>query len=339
MDLSPFPKHKLTFGPTPVERWHRLGDHLGGSVEVWAKREDCNSGLAFGGNKLRKLEYLVPDAIANGCDTLVSVGAVQSNHTRQVAAAAASVGMDCHLVQGMWVDHPDGIYERVGNLLLSRILGAEIEITDEEFSLVNVRESWEHALEAVRDRGGTPYAVPAGASDHPLGGLGFAGFAEELRAQEEELGFRFDAIVVASASASTQAGMVAGFLEDERAINVLGIDVTARPIETRDMITKIASQTAERIGARRMPTADEVVLLEDYAAPAYGIASDNTIAAIRTCAHLEGVLTDPVYEGKSLHALIDLVRRGHFADGARVLYVHLGGVPVLSAYADIFERG
>lgn len=336
MNLDRFPRHSLTFGPTPLEPLPRLSAHLGGKVEIWAKREDCNSGLAFGGNKIRKLEYLVPDALAQECDTLVSIGGVQSNHTRQVAAVAAKIGLKCHLVQGSWVNWPDSSYYRVGNIQLSRILGANIEFSTEDFSIA-IKESWQRALEAVKQRGGKPYAIPAGASDHPLGGLGYAGFAEELRRQERDLGIRFDYLIVASASASTQAGMVAGFKSDGRSAQVIGIDVTARPDDTRAMVKRIASETADLLGIRG-GIADSDIRFEDaYAYPEYGIPSAETLAAIRLGAQLEGLVTDPVYEGKSMQALIDLARRGAFEPGAKILYVHLGGLPAISGYSYAFD--
>ena len=210
-----FDRYPLMFGPTPIERLARLSEHLGDRVDVYAKREDCNSGLAFGGNKIRKLEYLVPDAIAKGCDTLVTIGGVQSNHTRQVAATAAKIGMKCRLVQEAWVPFNDAVYDRVGNILLSRVMGADVELVEAGFD-IGIRESWERALEDVKLKGGTPYPIPAGASDHPLGGLGYAGFADEVRAQEEQLGFQFDYIIVCSVTGSTQAGMVVGFAADGR---------------------------------------------------------------------------------------------------------------------------
>jgi len=334
MSLDRFAREPLTFGPSPLQPLPRLSRALGGDVEIWAKRDDCNSGLAYGGNKTRKLEFLVPDARAKGCDTLVSIGGTQSNHTRQVAAVAARCGFRCHLIQGTWVDWDDPHYPRGGNLLLSRVLGADIEISREPFG-IGIRESWEAALETLRRRGAKPYAIPAGASDHPLGGLGYAAFAEELLAQEMELGFAFDWLIVASGSGSTQAGMVAGMAKAGRARRVVGIDITARPAETRNAVWKIAQQTAEQIGLGRPLEEDEVVLEEAYAAPAYGIPAPGTLAAIRLAAREEGLLTDPVYEGKSMQALIDMVRRGRFAAGARVLYVHLGGVPALDAYASV----
>lgn len=338
MKLDRFERHPLTFGPTPLEPLQRLSAHLGGKVEIWAKREDCNSGLAFGGNKVRKLEYLVPDILAQGCDTLVSIGGVQSNHTRQVAAVAAKLGLKCRLIQGSWVNWPDGLYDRVGNIQLSRILGAELLFSREDFSIA-LKDSWRNAIEDVVRTGGKPYPIPAGASDHPLGGLGYVRFADELRDQERTLGIRFDYIVVASASASTQGGMVVGFKADNRAQRVIGIDVTARPKDTRAMVKQIAERTADLIDLR-LPIADaDITFNEDYAFPEYGIPSEETLDAIRLCAQLEGMITDPVYEGKSMQAMIDLVRNDFFEPRARVLYVHLGGVPALSGYAYSFKNG
>ena len=338
MDLARFARHPLTFGPTALEPMPRLAAYLGGKVEIWAKREDCNSGLAFGGNKIRKLEYLVPDILAQGADTLVTIGGVQSNHTRQVAAVAAKLGLKCHLIQGSWVDWPDAIYDRVGNIQLSRILGAEIAFSQEDFSIA-LRENWARGVEAVRKAGGKPYGIPAGASDHPLGGLGYAGFAEELREQEKDLGFRFDVILTASGSGSTQGGMVAGFAEEGRARQVVGIDITAKPEATRAMVTKIARQTAEMVGVKRAIAEADITLVEDYAYPAYGVPSKATLEAIRLAARLEGLVTDPVYEGKSMQAMIEMVQAGRFPAGTKLLYVHLGAVPALSGYAYSFREG
>src|SRR6186713_1593581 len=187
MSLDDFARVPLLFGPSPVHRLERLSAHLGSEVEIWAKREDCNSGLAYGGNKVRKLEYLAADALALGADTLVSIGGVQSNHTRQVAAVAAHLGLRCVLVQESWVDWPDAVYDRVGNIQLSRIMGADVRLVEAGFG-IGFKESWEQALEDVRSAGGTPYPIPAGASDHELGGLGFAGWAAEVAEQEEALG-------------------------------------------------------------------------------------------------------------------------------------------------------
>jgi 1-aminocyclopropane-1-carboxylate deaminase len=336
MALADHDRVPLLFGPSPVHRLKRLSEHLGGEVEIWAKREDVNSGLAYGGNKVRKLEYLAAEALAQGCDTLVSIGGVQSNHTRQVAAVAAHLGLACVLVQEHWVDWDDPGYERVGNILLSRIMGAEVRLDPAGFD-IGIRKSWEDALLSVEAKGGTPYAIPAGASDHPLGGLGFARWADEVVEQERELGVFFDTVVVCSVTGSTQAGMVAGFAAQPERRRVLGIDGSATVERTREQIVRIARQTAEKVGLGRELAEDEVVLLDEWHAGTYGIPDEKTIEAIRLCARLEGVLTDPVYEGKSMAALIDLVRDGRIEPGSRVLYAHLGGQPALNAYAGAFD--
>jgi 1-aminocyclopropane-1-carboxylate deaminase len=335
MKLDSFPRHPLLFGPSPVHPLERLTTHLGGA-EMWAKREDCNSGLAFGGNKTRKLEYLIADALAQGCDTLVSIGGVQSNHTRQVAAAAAFVGMRCVLVQESWVDWDDPVYDRVGNILLSRILGADIRMVEEGFG-IGFKASWEQALADVEAAGGKPYPIPAGASDHPLGGLGFANWAQEVEEQERELGVFFDTIIVCSVTGSTQAGMVAGFAAQDRARRVIGIDASAKPVETLDQVTRIARNTAALIDIGRDLRDDEIVLDARYHAGTYGIADDQTVDAIKLGARLEGMITDPVYEGKSLAGMIDMVARKEIAPGSKVLYAHLGGQPALNGYSALFS--
>ncbi len=339
MALSDFPRYPLLFGPSPVHRLDRLTEHLGGAA-VWAKREDVNSGIAFGGNKTRKLEYLVADALAQGCDTLVSIGGVQSNHTRQVAAVAARVGLRCVLVQESWVDWPDAVYDKVGNILISRLAGADVRLVKAGFG-IGFKESWEAALAEIEARGGKPYAIPAGASDHPLGGLGFASWAYEVAAQEAELGVFFDTVVVCSVTGSTQAGMVAGFakLEEDgaRPRRVLGVDASAKPAETRDQVLRIAQRTGQLIGLRRELTLDDVELDERYSAGVYGIPDETTIRAMETAARTEGMVTDPVYEGKSMAATIDLVGRREIDPSSTVLYAHLGGQPALNGYSALFS--
>jgi 1-aminocyclopropane-1-carboxylate deaminase len=333
--INDFPRIPLTFGPSPVHRLESLSEQLGGKVELWAKRDDCNSGLAFGGNKTRKLEYLAADALAQGCDTLVSIGGVQSNHTRQVAAVAARLGLKCVLVQEHWVEWPDVVYDKVGNILLSRIMGADVRLDPSGFD-IGIRKSWEDALASVEQSGGKPYAIPAGASDHPLGGLGFARWADEVADQERELGIFFDTVVVCSVTGSTQAGMIAGFAAQETERRLLGIDGSATVEQTWEQIARIARATAEAIELGRDLDDSEIVLLDEWHAGTYGIPDDKTLDAIRLAARLEGMLTDPVYEGKSMAALIELVKSGRIEPGARVLYAHLGGQPALNAYAGAF---
>ena len=332
--LSDFPRYQLTFGPSPVHPMERLGAHLGGA-KIWAKRDDCNAGLAFGGNKVRKLEYLVPDALALGADTLVSIGGVQSNHTRQVAAVAAKLGLKAVLVQERWVDWPDVVYDRVGNIQLSRIMGADVRIVDAGFG-IGVKPSWERALDEVRAQGGVPYPIPAGASDHRLGGLGFANWAYEVREQERQLGIFFDTFIVCAVTGSTQAGMIAGFAGQDRPRRVIGIDASAKLGETRASVTKIARNTAELIGLGRELRDDEITVLGGWAGDLYGVPDQSTLEAIRLLGRLEGIILDPVYEGKSMAGLIDLVGTGEIGQDSTVLYAHLGGQPALSAYGALF---
>lgn len=338
MNLEKFPRYPLTFGPSPITPMKRLSEYLGGDVEIYAKREDCNSGLAFGGNKTRKLEYLIPEALEQGCDTLVSIGGIQSNQTRQVAAVAAHLGMKCILVQENWVNYADAVYDRVGNIELSRIMGADVRLDAAGFD-IGIRQSWKDAMEEAAQNGGKPFPIPAGCSEHPYGGLGFVGFAEEVRQQEKALGFKFDYIVVCSVTGSTQAGMVVGFAADGRARNVIGIDASAKPEQTKAQILRIAQQTADLVELGQPITEDDVVLDTRYGGPEYGLPNEGTLEAIRLCGRLEGVLTDPVYEGKSMQGIIDKVRRGEFPKGSKVLYAHLGGAPALSAYSYIFRNG
>ncbi|GAA0848454.1 1-aminocyclopropane-1-carboxylate deaminase [Streptosporangium amethystogenes subsp. fukuiense] len=313
----------------------RLTAHLGGA-RIWAKREDCNSGLAFGGNKTRKLEYLIPEALAQGADTLVSIGGVQSNHTRQVAAVAAKLGLKALLVQESWVDWPDSVNDRVGNILLSRIMGAEVRLVDEGFD-IGFRDSWEQALAEVRQAGGVPYAIPAGASDHRLGGLGFANWAYEVQQQERELGVFFDTIIVCSVTGSTHAGMIAGFAGQDRPRRVIGIDASAKIEATRAQVERIARNTAELIGLGRDLREDEITVLEGWAGDLYGIPVSSTLEAMRLTGSLEGMIIDPVYEGKSMAGLIDLVGSGEIGPDSNVLYAHLGGQPAVNAYSALFR--
>ncbi len=333
MSLDDFRREPLLFGPSPIHPLPRLSQSLGGEVEIWAKREDCNSGIAYGGNKVRKLEYLAAEAIDTGCDTLVSIGGIQSNHTRQVTGVARHLGLGAVTVQEGWVDWPDMSYDKVGNIQLTRILGGDIRIDPAGFD-IGIRDSWKQALESVEAAGGKPYAIPAGASDHPLGGLGFANWAREVAAQEEEHDIFFDTIIVCTVTGSSHAGMIAGFaLEDREDRRVIGIDASATREKTRDQVTRIATNTAGKIGLGRPLRDGEITIVSGYEGPAYGVPDQPTIDAIHLTARTEGMLTDPVYEGKSMAGLIGMIRSGEISAGSKVLYCHLGGQPALSAYA------
>ena len=339
MSIEDFERYPLTFGPSPIHPLDRLTAHLGGA-RIWAKREDCNSGLAYGGNKTRKLEYIVPDVLASGADTLVSIGGYQSNHTRQVAAVAAKLGLKARLVQEKWVDWPDAwnatrLDETVGNILLSRIMGADVRLDPSGFD-IGIRSSWEDALREVTEAGGKPYPIPAGASEHPLGGLGFANWAYEVQRQEAELGVFFDTIVVCTVTGSTHAGMIAGFAGQDRPRTVLGIDASATLEKTRAQVARIARHTADLIGLGRDLRDDEIIVLEGWAGDLYGIPVQSTMDAIRLSGSLEGMIIDPVYEGKSMAGLVDMVRDGTIPKDSNVLYAHLGGQPALNAYSGLF---
>ncbi len=340
MSIQDFDRYPLTFGPSPIHPLDRLSQHLGGA-QVWAKREDCNSGLAFGGNKVRKLEYIVPDVLAQGADTLVSVGGFQSNHTRQVAAVAAKLGLKCRLVQEKWVDWDDPVYDKVGNILLSRIMGADVRLDPAGFD-IGIRSSWEDAIGEVEKEGGKPYGIPAGASEHRLGGLGFANWAFEVAVQEKELGVFFDTIIVCTVTGSTHAGMIAGFAALRESAGgpprrVLGIDASATIDKTRDQVARIARNTAGLIDVGRDLRDDEITVLEGWAGNLYGIPVESTIEAICLSGRLEGMIVDPVYEGKSMAGLIDLITSGEIGRDSMVLYAHLGGQPALSAYSGVFD--
>lgn len=336
MSLADFARYPLTFGPSPIHPLPRLTEHLGGA-KLWAKREDVNSGLAYGGNKTRKLEYIIPDALEQGADTLVSIGGYQSNHTRQVAAVAAKLGLKAVLVQEKWVDWPDSVNDRVGNIMLSRIMGAEVRLDPAGFD-IGIRDSWNQAMADIKERGGKPYGIPAGASEHKFGGLGFANWAYEVQQQEEELGVFFDTIVVCTVTGSTHAGMIAGFAGQDRPRRVIGIDASATLDKTRDQVARIARHTADLIGLGRQLRDDEITVLEGWAGDLYGIPVQSTLDAIRLSGSLEGMIIDPVYEGKSMAGLIDLVSRGDIPEDSNVLYAHLGGQPALNAYSALFTN-
>jgi len=338
MNLEKFEKYPLTYGTTPIEYLPRLSEAIGAEVEIYAKRDDCNSGLAMGGNKLRKLEYIIPDAIASGADTLVSIGGVQSNHTRMVAATAAKIGMKCVVVQESWVPHDDAVYDRVGNILLTRLMGADSRLVSDGFD-IGIRKSWEEALRSVEDNGGIPYAIPAGASVHKYGGLGYVGFAEEVRSQEKEMNIKFDYIIVCVVTGSTQAGMIVGFADDERAHRVIGIDGSGTPDKVAKQVREIVDNTADLVELGRIIRDNEIVIIPDYAYPAYGVPSEETNQAIRMAAQTEAMITDPVYEGKSMQGMIDLARKGFFKKGSKILYAHLGGAPAINGYSYTYRNG
>ncbi|KAI9838108.1 MAG: hypothetical protein M1819_006264 [Sarea resinae] len=345
--FAAIPREPLIFdAASPIHSLPRITEDLnrGRSAEqkvtIWAKRDDVNSALAFGGNKTRKLEYLLADALAQRCDALVSIGGVQSNHTRQVAAVAAKAGLKAFLVQEHWVDWTDPVYDAVGNIQISRLCGADVRLDASGFGIEH-KPTLAALVDEVTAKGYKPYPIPAGASDHPLGGLGFARWAFEVAEQEREIGVFFDTVIVCAVTGSTFGGMLAGFKlldkqqvgEGKRKRKIIGIDASAKPEETRAQVLRIARSTAAKIGLEESDiTPDDVLLDERYHAGCYGIPDKSTVEAIQYAARLEAFITDPVYEGKSLAGLLDMVKKGEIGGGANVLYAHLGGQLALNAY-------
>jgi 1-aminocyclopropane-1-carboxylate deaminase len=324
------PRTALACLPTPLHPLRRLSAELEGP-EIWVKRDDL-SGLVGGGNKTRKLEFVVADALEVGATVLVTVGAVQSNHTRQTAAAAARVGLGCVLLHNNWVPPPGSSYQRVGNLLLSDLLGARLYYDATERAVGDEGEL-EALVGSLRAEGEIPYVIPVGASEHRLGGFGYVVCAAEIALQAAELALEFDYIVHCTGSSSTQAGLLAGFAAlgiETRVIGVSDDDETADKVER---VLRLANATLAELGfAARVSRRDVTVVAADQ--NPYGVAVSETIDAIRFLARTEGIVADPVYEGKAMLGLMNLIKDGVLRSGDRVLFVHLGGTPALHAYAE-----
>jgi L-cysteate sulfo-lyase len=330
MKLARFPRLRITHAPTPLEPMPRLTQLLGGPT-LWIKRDDC-TGLATGGNKTRKLEYLIADALAAGADTVVTQGATQSNHARQTAAIAAKLGLSCHLIleDRTGLRHDD--YRNSGNVLLDRLFGAQL-------SEVPVGTDMDQAMALLaarlRDAGRRPYVIPGGGSN-PLGALGYVTCALELAEQANNAGLAIDVLVTATGSAGTQAGLVAGFEGARAGIPVLGIGVRAPKAPQEEKVFQLAEQTAELLGAAGAVRREAVVANCDYVGAGYGVPTEGMIEAVTMVARSEGILLDPVYSGKAMAGLIDLVRKGQFHSGQNVVFLHTGGAVGLHGYVHAF---
>lgn len=288
---------------------------------------------------LEQNRYFVPDALAKNCDTLISIGGVQSNHTRQVAAVASTIGLKAAIVQEKWVDWDDAVYDKAGNIQLSRLMNADTRLDPSIFGIEH-KPTLQKLQEELIAEGKTPYYIPAGASDHPLGGLGFARWAFEVEQQEKEMGIFFEVVLVCAVTGSTMAGMVAGFKLAEklggRKRKVIGVDASAKVQQTADQILRIAKATAAKIGLTKDDISKEDIILDGrYHGGVYGIPDDRTLEAIRFGASTEAFITDPVYEGKSLAGLMDMVKNEEIEAGSNVLYAHLGGQLALNAYTSM----
>lgn len=328
MVLSQFPRVSLAHLPTPLEHLPRLSANLGGP-EIWVKRDDC-TGLATGGNKTRKLEFSMAEALADGADTVVTVGAVQSNHVRQTAAAACRLGLKCEVLLEHRVAHPSEPYAHSGNILLDRMFGAHLREyaagTDFGGAIADV-------VAEIRAAGGKPYVIPGGASN-TVGALGYVNCAFELLAQASERGLVIDHLVTATGSAGTQAGLIVGLKAMHSSVPLLGVGVNAPQKVQEERVFKLACETAEFIGRPGIVDRDDIVANCDYIGPGYGVPTDGMNEALMMLARLEGLLFDPVYSGKALAGMIDLIRNGHFAAAKDIVFLHTGGAAALFAYSD-----
>jgi len=325
--LSRFPRVPLAHLPTPLEHLPRLSEHLGGP-DIYVKRDDC-TGLASGGNKTRKLEFSMAAAVEEGADTIITVGAVQSNHVRQTAAAACKLGLRCEVLLEHRVVDPSEPYATSGNVLLDKIFGANLREypggADFDQAMVDVADE-------VSASGGTPYIIPGGASNK-VGALGYVNCAIELLEQANDQGLDIGHIVTATGSAGTQGGLIVGLKALESEIPLLGIGVNIPQQEQEEKVFKLACETAEYIGKPGCVAREDVVANCNYVGDGYGIPTDSMNEAVLMLARYEGLLFDPVYSGKALAGMIDLIRNGSLSDG-NVVFLHTGGSAALFAYVD-----
>jgi L-cysteate sulfo-lyase len=331
MHLARFPRIRLAHLPTPLEPLPRLSEALG--VELWIKRDDC-TGLAGGGNKTRKLEFLLGDAFEQGADTLVTQGAVQSNHVRQTAAAAAAHGLACEIILEERTGSRAVDYTRNGNVLLDRLFGAGLRTVP---GGTDMNAELETTAEQVRARGGRPYIVPGGGSN-PIGALGYVDCAREIVVQADELDMQIDRIVTATGSAGTHAGLVAGLAVMGADIPVLGIGVRAPKAKQEEMVLKLARQTAALLGRPDAVTDSMVVADCDYVGEGYGLVDGAVIEALKLAARTDGIVLDPVYSGKAMKGLIALARKGAF-ENETVVFLHTGGAQGLFGYESEIGTG
>lgn len=308
----------------------RLSDRLGGP-RLWIKRDDC-TGLATGGNKTRKLEYLVADAVSQGADTLITLGALQSNHARQTAAAAAKLGLKCVLVLEERVSQPTDAYRHNGNILLDRLLGATLKYVPRDTAMV---EAGERAADDVRRAGGKPYVIPTGGSN-PIGALGYVGCATEILQQAADLGIRVDRVVHATGSNGTQAGLVAGFDGIRSGVRVLGITVGRSRAVQEKGVAALVDETWAHLGLKGAAPHDNIEANDSYFGEAYGVPTPAMREAVQLLAETESLLLDPVYSGKAMSGLIDLIRRGTFGKDENIVFIHTGGQAGLFAYESAF---
>jgi 1-aminocyclopropane-1-carboxylate deaminase len=327
--LASLPRFSLAQLPTPIHRLENFVRHAG-DIDLWIKRDDL-TGLVGGGNKTRKLEFLIGDAKACGFDMLVTVGAIQSNHTRQTAAAAAKASMKCALLHNGWTKDGGPTYRLVGNILFSNLMGAELYL-DETERPIEDEGPLEDLVAHLAAQGHKPYLIPGGASDHPLGSFGYAACAAEIIEQSQARGISFDYIVHCTGSSSTQSGLLAGLTALDSNIRVIGIPDDEETDIKRGRVLRLANAALEHLDAPQRVEPEAVEIVVGDASP-YGVSDATTFEAIGVMARTEGLIADPVYEGKAVRGLLDLARSGRFEPGSKVLLMHLGGTPATHAYA------
>lgn len=329
--LTSFPRVPLAHLPTPLELLPNLTKHLGGP-EIWVKRDDC-TGLATGGNKTRKLEFSMGEALEHEADTIITVGAVQSNHVRQTAAAACKLGMKCEVLLEHRVADPSELYRSSGNVLLDRIFGANLREYDKG---TDFDAAMEDVADEVRANGGRPYIIPGGASN-PVGALGYVGCGEELLQQFAERNLKVDHIVTATGSAGTHGGLIVGLRGSGSDLPVLGIGVNAPQDVQEARVFDLACATADLVGKPGCVSREDIVADCNYIGPGYGEPTEGMNEAVMMLARQEGLLFDPVYSGKALAGMIDYVRQGRFTRDDTIVFLHTGGAAGLFAYADILD--
>lgn len=331
LTLAKFPKVRLGHLPTPLEPMDRLSEILGGP-RLWVKRDDC-TGLSSGGNKTRKLEFLMADAQSKGADTIITQGATQSNHARQTTAAAAKLGMECHILLEDRTGSNDNNYILNGNVLLDRLHGASVS---KRSGGTDMNLEMQDFADALIEKGKKPYIIPGGGSN-PIGALGYVNCARELTEQASEIGLKIDALVHATGSAGTQAGLVAGLAAIQSSIHLLGIGVRAPKDKQEQMVFDLAQKTADYLDTGIEIERDNVRAICDYVGAGYGLPTDGMIKAVKLLAQSEGLLFDPVYSGKGLDGLIDQIKKGYFAGMDNVVFLHTGGSAALFGYPETFE--
>jgi len=331
MHLARFPRHFLAHLPTPLERLDRLSAELGGP-EIWIKRDDC-TGLSTGGNKTRKLEFLMAEAEAQGADMVMTQGATQSNHARQTAAFAAKLGMDCHILLEDRTGSNNANYNHNGNVLLDHLHGAT---TEKRPGGGDMNAEMEKAADTFRAEGRKVYTIPGGGSN-PTGALGYVNCAFEMLTQVNDRALKVDHIVHATGSAGTQAGLITGLKAMNAQIPLLGIGVRAPKAKQEENVYNLACATAEKLGCRGVVAREDVIANTDYVGEGYGIPTESGLEAIRMFAELEAILLDPVYSAKGAAGFIDLIRKGHFRKGERVVFLHTGGAVALFGYDNAFD--